>query len=420
MQKKKNYYLSENIKLLKIHSIWILSNFDNQSVIGLDEQGVTFWKQLENGNVNKKDIDNNEELYNALFELGFLTQNKSNINKRELRITSAYVHLLNRCNLNCVGCYSMNDERNIESDASADKWKLAFERLALAGVKSVVISGGEPLLRKDIIEILQYAKTVAKIENLSLITNGTVDFPFEKLKGYVDAIAVSVDGYSKMSPTFIRDEGIFEKIIKTVSLIRDIGIEVCIVPTLHKKNYNTMKLYDKLAEELQVAISFSIFSVPNNEVFREYILDDVALCKMAQDIVTLNAEVEDITTAGEGICAMKSCGLGQDMISIDSKGNIYPCHILHDENLLLGNIFDNPLKAENFNQTVLNMCRQANVDNIKGCKICEYKYICGGGCRGRAYLQKKNLLEKDSYCKLFYKFHEFEMQTIQQGLINEK
>lgn len=414
------YYLNENIKLLKIHSISILSNFDNQAVIGLDEEGVKFWNRVKDGDVNEKDISNNQELYDSLFELGFLVENKNDPSKKKLRISSAYVHLLNRCNLNCVGCYSMNDERNIEEDASTDKWKLAFERLALVGVKNIVISGGEPLLRKDIIELLRYAKMEAKIENLSLITNGTVEFPFERLKGYVDTIAVSVDGYNKEHPTFIRDIGIFDKIINTVCSIRDTGIGVTIVPTLHKKNYNMMKLYDELAEKLGVAISFSIFSVPCNEIFAKYILDDTALCTMAQDIVDLNAEVDDMTTAGEGLCAIKSCGLGQDMISIDSKGNVYPCHILHEDDLLLGNIFDTSLELENLDKNVMNMCKQANVDNIKGCKVCEYKYICGGGCRGRAYLKERNLLAKDSYCKLFYKFHEIEMRTIQQGIENEK
>lgn len=409
--------LNDNVELIKVRSVWLLSNFDNQSVIGLDDNGVQFWKHIKNGNVDEKEICSNKELYNSLYELGFLLKEEKR-KEEKLQITSAYVHLLNRCNLNCLGCYSLNDTRNLEVDASTGMWKLGFKRLARAGVNSIVVSGGEPLLRKDIAELLQYAKKVAGIGNITLITNGTIDYPFEQLKGCVDTIAVSVDGYDKCHPSFIRNEGIFDKIMGTVGMIKEAGIEVSIVPTLHMKNYDAMKMYDELAEKLQVAISFSILSVPCNEIFNDYILNDDALSNIAEGIYKLNAEVEDMATAGEGLCAVKSCGLAQNMISIDSKGNIYPCHILHDENLLLGNIFEKPLELKNLNKETLGLCEQANVDNIEGCKSCDYRYLCGGGCRGRAFLKDKDLLAKDSYCTLFRRFHEIEMDTIQQGLKN--
>lgn len=416
-ENKMKYNLNDNVELVKVRTVWLLSNFDNQSIIGLDSKGVQFWEHMKEGSICEQEIKENKELYESLFELGFIFKEKSN-KENEWGISSAYVHLLNRCNLSCLGCYSMNDGRNVECDATTDKWKTGFERLAQAGVNSIVVSGGEPLLRKDIAELLQYAKMDAGIENITLITNGTVDFQFELLKGYVNTIAVSVDGYNKSHPSFLRNEGIFDKIMSTIRQIKAVGIEVSIVPTLHMKNYDAMKMYDELAEELQVAISFSILSVPCNEIFKDYILNDNALSEIAESVIKLNADVDDMKTAGEGLCAMKSCGLAQNMISIDSKGDIYPCHILHDESLLLGNIFEKPLKLGNLNRNVIEHCTSANVDNIEGCKSCDYRYLCGGGCRGRAFLKYKNLLAKDSYCTLFHRFHEIEMDTIQQGIKN--
>lgn len=408
--------LNDNVELVKVRSVWLLSNFDNQSIIGLDDRGLQFWEHIKGGCADWHEICGNKELYDSLYELGFLLKEEK---KREngLHILSAYVHLLNRCNLNCLGCYSLNDTRNIEIDASTDKWKLGLNRLANAGVNSIVVSGGEPLLRKDIAELLRYAKSEVGIENITLITNGTIDFSFEQLKGYVDTIAVSVDGYDKCHSTFIRNEGIFNKIMETINRIKKTDIEVSIVPTLHMKNYDAIKMYDELAEILQVSISFSILSVPCNDVFKDYILNNNALSNIAEGIYNLNAE-EDMATVGEGLCAVKSCGLAQNMISIDSKGNIYPCHILHDESLLLGNLFENPLEMENLNKDIMELCTHANVDNIEGCKSCDYRYLCGGGCRGRAFLKDNDLLAKDCYCSLFYRFYEIEMDTIQQGLMN--
>lgn len=413
------YFINENVKLEQIRSIWMLLNFDNQAVIGLDDRGVDFWKKIKTNSVSDLDINDNLALYESLLEEGFIGT-KLYIKEEPFHLNSAYVHLLNRCNLSCLGCYSMNDARNQEVDASTEKWKLAFSRLSQAGVSSIVISGGEPLLRKDIEELVGFAKKDAGIENITLITNGTIAYPFQKLKGYVDTIAVSVDGYDEMHPTFIRNTGIFDKIIDTITAIRNLEMDVVIVPTIHAKNFNAMKKYDELAEKLQVQISFSILSVGCNPVFDEYVLKDTELSEIAQSIISLNADVEDVSSSGEGLCAMRSCGMAQNMISVDSKGNVYPCHILHDESLLLGNIFETDLSVENLNQDVLQKCQNANIDNIEGCKECEYRYICGGGCRGRAYLQERNLLGKDRYCRLFKKFHEIEMNLILQEIEDGK
>lgn len=412
-----SYYANENIKLEQIESIWMLFNFDNQAVIGLDDKGRGFWNKIKNGNVTETEIKNNQDLYDALLEEDFIRTEPFK-KEEEFHITSAYVHLLNRCNLNCLGCYSMNDARNKETDASTEQWKLGFSRLKQAGVSSIVISGGEPLLRKDIIELVRFAKENAGIENITLITNGTVSFPFQELKPYVDTIAVSVDGYDEEHPSFIRDKGIFYKIINTVTHIRDLGMEVVIVPTIHMKNYDAMKKYDALAEKLQVQISFSILTVGCNPVFYDFVLKEEALSSIAQDIVSLNADVEDVTSAGEGLCAMKSCGMARNIISVDSKGNVYPCHILHNDRLLLGNIFDAALSGENLDKKVMQECQKANVDNIQSCKKCEYRYLCGGGCRGRAFLQNGNLLGRDIYCRLFKKFHEIELNMVLQEIEN--
>ena len=145
-----SYFANENIKLEQIESIWMLFNFDNQAVIGLDDKGRGFWNKIKNGNVTETEIKNNQDLYDALLEEDFIRTEPFK-KEEQFHITSAYVHLLNRCNLNCLGCYSMNDARNKETDASTEQWKLGFSRLKQAGVSSIVISGGEPLLRKDII-----------------------------------------------------------------------------------------------------------------------------------------------------------------------------------------------------------------------------------------------------------------------------
>lgn len=133
------YYLNDNVELVKIKTVWLLSNFDNQSVIGLDSKGVQFWENVKKGGVSEQEIEENRELYESLFELEFILKEEKN-KEDGVSISSAYVHLLNRCNLNCLGCYSINDGRNMEHDAATDKWKLGFKRLEQAGVNTIAVS----------------------------------------------------------------------------------------------------------------------------------------------------------------------------------------------------------------------------------------------------------------------------------------
>ena len=410
--------VNNNVRLHNIKGIDMLMNFDNQAVIGLDESGKKVWNEIYEKGWSAVDYEKNKELMDSMVELEFVTEDYTEC-KAEDKIDAAYVHLLNRCNLHCIGCYSMNSDRNREEDLSTDKWKLALKRLRNMGVGELVISGGEPLLREDIVDLMRYAKKDLNMESITLITNGTVSFDFSRLCGLIDLLAISIDGYNVENPTFLRDKGIFEKVVSSIERAQKSGLEVCMIPTVHKKNCEHLRDYSMLADELGVSINFSILSVPCNSVFKDFIPDNRSLDTMAQTMFELNASVDDIASAGDGICAQCGCGLGKRMISVDSKGNIYPCHILHYPNLKLGSIFEEKYGQDSFDNSVISECENATVDSIEGCKECEYKYICGGGCRGRAYFYSKNLKAKDPYCELFRKFHQIEVETIKNAMVKE-
>jgi radical SAM protein with 4Fe4S-binding SPASM domain len=113
-----------------------------------------------------------------------------------------------------------------------------------------------------------------------------------------------------------------------------------------------------------------------------------------------------LTFAGDqsNIVAFKSkrqtCGFGLGAMSINYDGNIYPCASLHFESFSFGSIEDSLedviAKAKQF------MCENA-VDNIAGCKDCNYRYMCGGGCRACAYFHSgcKDIHAQDPLCEKY-------------------
>ena len=92
------------------------------------------------------------------------------------------------------------------------------------------------------------------------------------------------------------------------------------------------------------------------------------------------------------------CGLGCKMVSIAANGEVYPCHMLHKDTMKMGDIKTDSLK--NILKNKESIWSHMTVDNVKGCSSCDYKYMCGGGCRGRSYLYDNVIDNKDPFCML--------------------
>lgn len=126
--------------------------------------------------------------------------------------------------------------------------------------------------------------------------------------------------------------------------------------------------------------------------------------------LNVNAKVSDTPIGSYGINCRKSCEAGKKFVSVDSKGDVYPCHMLHFDEFKMGNALIKDIKEMVSNTQ--NRFIDIDVNGINTCKDCEYKYLCGGGCRGRSYLKHGNLLEKDTYCTLNYKYYKNLIENI--------
>ena len=96
--------------------------------------------------------------------------------------------------------------------------------------------------------------------------------------------------------------------------------------------------------------------------------------------------------------------------SIGADGSIYPCHMLHDDSLSLGNIFEVDLKIALDSEK--NIFRNIVANDISDCKDCTYKCLCGGGCRGRSWLYNNNFYDKDAYCAFIKTYYKNTMESI--------
>ncbi|WMJ79418.1 radical SAM protein [Clostridium sp. MB40-C1] len=397
----------EGIVLFEIDGINMIGNSTTGVFLGLDEQGSCLVNKImkESNIIHISSSD--EKLINVLYKNDFFKKEDED----SFSIKAAYVHVTDRCNLHCIGCYSYVNKRNTKKDLRFEEICEIFKKLNDFNIKQVVISGGEPFIREDLKDICKYAQSLGI--SLSIITNGTLSSEvYTKVLPYLQEIAVSIDGYNK-DTYFIRDKGIMPKVIETVKFLKD-KIPTKMIATLHKKNAIYMREYAKLSKTLNVPFSFSVLTIDiNNPIFKDYILDKNEFELMSaylgdqKDVV-----IQDSPMNGFNLQCKTRCEAGRKFISVAADGTVYPCHMLHSDELKLGNILDKNLKDIIISKT--NPFLNISVDSLEGCKDCKYKYFCGGNCRARSYLSTHSIYKNDDLCEVAYSHIDDKFQNLKK------
>ncbi|WEU40985.1 MAG: radical SAM protein [Candidatus Odinarchaeum yellowstonii] len=173
----------------------------------------------------------------------------------------ASVDITNNCNLRCRHCYWwLNHTDNIE--LTPDEWRLIIRReIIKKGISAISLTGGEPLLRPDVIEAIN---DEMKWRNVSIVSNGTLP-----LINFGVGYFISIDGTERIHDS-IRGAGSYRKIKKNI--ISHPEIKVVINMTINRLNYKSV---EKVCEEFYPyaqAITFQ-FHTPftyTDELWLEY------------------------------------------------------------------------------------------------------------------------------------------------------
>jgi len=372
----------------------ILGCQSTNTLIGLNDEGKKLIKLLQSDTpiIFENLTDDQRTLFQALDNHGYFSNEKP-----VTQLEKASLHVTSRCNLKCEGCYSYEDSRNEKQDLSLEQIKYLLDNLAEAGIVRLAISGGEPFMRDDIVEILKYAKVDLGIKSIICVSNGiaTTTRYLEAAK-YVDELSFSMDGFDNKSSTIrLNDE--FDSMVDKMATLKDQGVNVSIIFTLHKNNLRAYHKLEAFADGLNIPCYFSLYAVEEfNENKSSLILDD-------QDYDFLfsisGKKINDSNIQGNNLQCRSLCGMGQKVISIGSNGNIYPCTMFTGyDDYLMGNALND--KVSEIIKSKANRYSTLSVDNIEKCKDCHVKYICGGGCRFRSYTLTKNIFNADAnLCK---------------------
>jgi AdoMet-dependent heme synthase len=329
-----------------------------------------------------------------------------------------------RCTRNCVGnCIycSYTKEYAKDSEVSTETAKKIVDEMHEFGCQWFGISGGEPLVRPDIFEVIEYAEKTYGME-VSLITSG---FAFDqkrldKLAKYNVHTAVSVDG-NRESNDIIRRKGSYDKALFAMKKLSENGILDCVVTTMTKYNIKDMAHPAALAEEYKARMVVYHNLVPVGRAGSN--MPDLA--PTADEYETAFNEIYDLQVKLAGKVKVNvyapfyarivrqrnpvdfwdwfengflgRCTIGGNYMSVTENGDFRSCGF--HEGYRLGNIKDKRLSKawDELQHSELHL-KLRDKSNIKGrCGVCEYREICGG-CRTRAEYYTGDLFESDPAC----------------------
>ena len=324
----------------------IIGQPETGAFIGLNQEGEGLMQILESGaDFSIEDLtDGQKMMMKALAESGFF----ANVPIPQT-LHSAYLHVTSHCNLNCAGCYSYEEERNSKPNMNFDEVKQIIRKLASTGIRRLVITGGEPFMRDDIIDILKYAKEDLGIPELICYTNGFAEIDIYIKAGiYLDNLAFSLDAHDDKSAT-LRPNDIFNATLDKVHRLQEKEINVSIAFALHKQNLSAIKEVVIMVNATHIPCRFDVFTArPKHEddVLPNF---DISDYKLIGELVEKSATEQSIEGAVLGITITNGRNFkcrelwdgGRTSVSVSPNGDVYPHHMFSgNEEFLLGNILN--------------------------------------------------------------------------------
>ena len=338
----------------------------------------------------------------------------------EIEFGQVQIEITGRCNMSCQHCRASHQPKQDMPIEQIVKI-IRFARQFSPNYKEIILSGGEPLMHRDFVNVLKQVRENGG-EFITLTTNGSLltsehltlikDLSFQRF-----VLSVSLDN---LDPTkhdeFRAHKGAFPKAVDALRLVAESNLPNVVASmrsTIQATQINEMERMVIFAKEIGCKrVSFSAIHPAGKAIERDdlwmskeqklaFIKEVYRLKKLFPDLnVTTNDPLKCLLRGKndlgqDGELVFDGCGAAAITFNVNSDGTMTPCALL---DIPMMKVF--PLTIEEItkryreNTIVKNMLAM----NLKGkCGSCQMKYQCGG-CRARALIQKGDYLEEDPHC----------------------
>ena len=301
-----------------------------------------------------------------------------------------------KCNLKCSHCYINATKEELRGELTTEDAKRLMDQISNVSRPLLILSGGEPLLREDIYDLIRYG--ASKGFRMGLGSNGSLidEAVAKKLKDAgVKTVSISIDSsIPEKHDEFRGVKGSWQKAINAITALKQNGVLVQVNTTVTQQNHGEIDEIMSLAEELGVENFHLFFLVPTGRGTK---IADLSPALYEGMIKSTFAKTAKHTLNVRPSCAPQFMRIAKDMgldmrqwirgciaglyyCRVYPNGDITPCPYLP---VKLGNIREKTFSEIWFKSEVFTNLR--NFNKLKGkCGDCDYRSLCGG-CRARAY-----------------------------------
>ena len=235
--------------------------------------------------------------------------------------------ITHQCNYSCSYCIFSCNSKKIDGELTTEECYHIIDELVLHNFKHLKITGGEPFIRKDILEILKYAseRLITDIStNASLITPEKVEL-LNQLK--LKMIHVSLDG-DKLEHESVRGNNTYERTIKGLEALRKSVNKVRIGSVIHSNNQYDLEslILDSVGLEADEII-FSIMEpvAGQDRTLVKTIPNEVLISQIDELREKYNGQIIVNYNFGKQPNFVRRCPAGDKFIYINNFGNVSPC-----------------------------------------------------------------------------------------------
>lgn len=325
--------------------------------------------------------------------------------------TILVLRLTSNCNMRCAYCYASNDNWEDKSETILDYKLIQYLLKKVANEKpailQVVLTGGEPLLCKDLImKIVVFLQESGVNFSISILTNGTMlNESFLKFVKKEDiSLTISLDGPTVEQNIYRtgRNAVLHEKILSNIDLAVTMGVKIGINSVINSSNIDYLKDIVDFCITYKIN-DFSLLPISNAGRAQDkfnHTISSIQLFEAIKDLIYylihVNQQTSDMKVYERNIalhvkklmeskpcpgCTSSPCGAGTTMLALDVNGDIYPCdQFIGDKRFIIGNAMSESFEKDFVNSMGVHLLDFSNKVRSPMCSVCENNLFCSGGC----------------------------------------
>jgi radical SAM protein len=333
------------------------------------------------------------------------------------------------CDLACVHCRACAQPKRNPFELSTDEGKKLIDQIAEMQVPVFVLTGGDPLKRPDLFELIEYAREVEV--RVSLTPSATPlltrDVVYRLRESGLARLAVSLDGsHRTVHDAFRGMSGSFDRTMEAIDWANEAGLPVQINTTFSRTNYEDFDNIARLVASKKIALWSVFFLVPTGrgkldellsadefeglfarlhqlsksatfhiktteaQHYRRYLLQQQATEQRSGTGASTEAPAKVQDTIGR---APRGLNDGKGFVFVSHTGEVFPSGFLPFSG---GNVRNQPLADIYCESPIFKQLRDP--DRLGGkCGACEFRHICGGS-RARAFALTEDPLAEEPCC----------------------